>query len=287
MNYQRITQLPPLPPRPAQSHKGIFGRVVVIGGSEEMLGAPVLAATAALRMGSGLVYLAMPKNLLPAALSVTPELIGLSLPANRLDRKLLAAIEGADAVVVGPGMGQSAGAKARLMQLLKLSRPAVIDADALNLLAAAKAFPKMNLKAVLTPHPGEMQRLAKHLKKSSVPADEDGRIRLALLAARTFGQIVLLKGHHTVVTDGKRVYVNRTGDSTLAKGGSGDVLSGIIASLIGQGMSLFDAACSGAWIHGKAGELAGQAVGQRFAVARDVIHELCGATREYQHQFGS
>lgn len=286
MPTERIHQLPPLPARPKDAHKGVFGRVVVIGGSDSMLGAPVLAATAALRMGSGLVYLAMPKNLLPAAISVTPELVGIMLAPSRVDRALKDAIDSADAIVVGPGMGQSAQAKARLRQLLKREIPAVIDADALNLLASERRIPKMSLRAVLTPHPGEMQRLARHFKRSKVPADDAGRIAIATLAAKSFGQIIVLKGAGTVVTDEKRVYINRTGDSTLAKGGSGDVLSGIIASLVGQGMTPFDAACAGVWIHGRAGEMAGRTVGSRFAIARDVIAAIDAASGEYSKLFG-
>jgi NAD(P)H-hydrate epimerase len=249
----RITELPKLPDRPNEGHKGLFGKVLVVGGSDTMLGAPVLAGTAALRMGSGLAYVSMPKAMLPAALSVTPELIGV----GRLSREVIGQAKLVDAVVVGPGLGQSPTAKKLLLALLKLDTEIIVDADGLNLLASGKAFPKGVSKAVLTPHPGEMKRLAKLLGKSTMPTDDDGRLKLATLAASTFKQVVVLKGHRTIVTDGQRAYVNRTGNSSLSKGGTGDVLCGVIASLIGQGMSRFDAAIAGVWIHGKAGELAG------------------------------
>ena len=282
MHYERIHLLPPLPDRPKDGHKGLFGRVLVVGGSEAMLGAPVLAGTASLRMGAGLVQIAVPKSILPASLSITPELIGLPLAASRIDRS---AIENADAIVIGPGMGQSTLAKSYLKQLLGFDKPAVIDADALNLISAEKKFPKSKLRAVLTPHPGEMKRLARLLKIKEVPIDEPGRIQLAVAAARVFKQVIVLKGSRTVVTEGQRVYVNLTGDSTLSKAGSGDVLCGVIGTLLGQQVPPFEAACMATWIHGKAGEIAGQRVGMRSALARDVIESLHLALAGYERHF--
>jgi ADP-dependent NAD(P)H-hydrate dehydratase len=278
----RITQLPQLPDRPAEGHKGLFGKVLVVGGSETMLGAPVLAGTAALRMGSGLAYVSMPESMLPAALSVTPELIGV----GRSARDVIDLAKKVDCVVVGPGLGQSPAAKKLLLTLLKLNTEILVDADGLNLLAAGKAFPKGVTKAILTPHPGEMKRLASLLGRSSVPDDDNGRLQLAGLAATTFGQIVVLKGHRTIVTDGRRAYINRTGDSSLSKGGTGDVLCGVIASLVGQRMDRFDAAVAGVWIHGKAGELAGQLHTPRAVLARDVITALPAAVLAYQRAAG-
>src|SRR5437660_1356169 len=134
MKFERITILPALPPRPEEGHKGLFGRVLIVGGNEEMLGAPVLAGTAALRMGSGLVQIAVPQTILAAALSITPELIGLGLGKSAGEKRLLDAAEKSDAIVVGPGIGQSTDAKHRLMRLIRLAKPMVIDADGLNLL---------------------------------------------------------------------------------------------------------------------------------------------------------
>jgi NAD(P)H-hydrate epimerase len=120
------------------------------------------------------------------------------------------------------------------------------------------------------------------LGRGEVPRDDDGRIEIATLAATTFGQVVVLKGHRTVVTDGQRVYLNRTGDSSLSKAGSGDVLSGIIATLLAQEMDRFCAACAGVWIHGTAGELAGKRLGRRSVLARDVIDALPQAIAAYE-----
>ena len=281
----RITQLPQLPPRPADGHKGLFGRVLVIGGNDTMLGAPVLAGTAALRMGSGLVQIAVPQAMLPAALAVTPELIGLARGA--VIKPILDAAAMADAVVIGPGLGQSSAAKKLLIAVVKQDHATVIDADGLNLLAAGKSWPKgIGHNAVLTPHPGEMKRLAKLIGVKDVPSDDDGRMKLASLAAKSFKQIVVLKGNRTVVSDGQRVYVNRTGNSSLSKAGTGDVLSGVIGSLIGQGMDRFDAAVAGVWIHGKAGELAGESLGLRSVLATDVIRTLPTAIAEYERVAG-
>jgi NAD(P)H-hydrate epimerase len=279
---KRIVTLPPLPPRPFDGHKGMFGRVLVVGGGEGMIGAPALAGTAALRMGAGLVQIATLKPILAAVLSITPELIGLPLSGSAM-ASLIKAAEAADALAIGPGMGQLPDAKARLMRLIQLEKPMVLDADALNILAAEKRWPaKFNASAVLTPHPGEMKRLAKLLKRSEVPTDDDGRIELAIFAATTFRQVLVLKGSRTVVTDGERVYLNRTGDSSLSKAGTGDVLSGMLATLLAQGMDRFDAACAATWLHGKAGEIAGERLGRRCALARDVVDAIPAALKVYQ-----
>jgi hydroxyethylthiazole kinase-like uncharacterized protein yjeF len=283
---KRIVTLLPIPPRPVDGHKGLFGRVLVVGGNDAMLGAPVLAATAALRMGAGLVQIAVPRAILATALSVTPELIGLPLSGSNY-RSLLEAAEKADILVIGPGLGESADAKSRLQRLIRLKKSALLDADALNILAAGKSWPKsFQLSAVLTPHPGEMKRLAKLLNRKEVPEDDDGRIELATLAAKKFDAVIVLKGHRTVVADGEKVYLNRTGDSTLSKAGAGDVLSGIIGTLLGQKMDHFEAACAGVWLHGKAGEIAGRKLGRRCALARDVIDSISVAIPEYEQEFG-
>lgn len=269
-------QLPRLPDRLSEGHKGIFGRVLVVGGSETMLGAPILAGTAALRMGSGLVQVAMPRAMLAAGLSITPELIGLALEGD-LD-ELIAAAQQADAVAVGPGLGTAPAAEAILDRMLQLDRPIVLDADALNLIARRGQWPAaIKAQAVLTPHPGEMKRLAALIGRDDVPADDTGRIELAVQSARAFGQIVVLKGRRTVVADGQRVYLNDTGDSSLSKAGTGDVLSGMIASLIGQGMDAFAAAALAVRLHGQAGEIAGRRLGRRSVLARDVIDAIVEA----------
>src|ERR671917_252712 len=190
---QRITSPPALPPRPLDGHKGAFGRVLVVGGNDGMIGAPVLAGTAALRMGAGLVQIAVPRSILAACLSITPELIGLGLGKAAGKDELLAAGEKADASVIGPGLGRTPEAEARLTRLIRLDKPMVVDADGLNLLADMKKWPSFfKAKAVLTPHPGEMARLGKLIGRKEVPTDEARRIEIAAEAADAFGQVVVL-----------------------------------------------------------------------------------------------
>jgi NAD(P)H-hydrate epimerase len=212
-------------------------------------------------------------------------LIGLSLGNAASKDELLEAAEKADAIAIGPGLGQSPAALARLKSLIRLDgKPMVIDADALNLLAAQKKWPEsFRAHAVLTPHPGEMKRLLALLDTdlTQVPADDKGRLKLATLAARTFGCVVLLKGHRTVIADGHKHHVNTTGDSTLSKAGTGDVLTGVLASLLGQSVSPFDAAVIAAHVHGRAGEIAGKKWGQRSALAREIIDSLPAAFTRY------
>jgi NAD(P)H-hydrate epimerase len=285
---QRIASPPPLPERPKSGHKGLFGRVLIVGGNDQMLGAPVMAGTAALRMGAGLVQIAVPKSILAAALSITPELIALGLGKSATPNELRDAAGAAKAIVIGPGLGQSAAARDRLMRLVRMHRPMLVDADGLNMLAAGKRWPPFfKSHAVLTPHPGEMKRLAKLIGRSDVPTDDDGRIDIAMQAANAFKQVIVLKGDRTVITDGQRVYLNRTGDSSLSKAGTGDVLSGVIGTLLAQGEDRFDAACIGVHIHGRAGEIAGERLGRRSVLARDVIDSLSAALAEYEKQFGT
>ncbi len=280
VNLIRVPDAPKLAARPADGHKGMFGRVLVVGGNEGMLGAPVFAGTAALRMGAGLVQLAVSASMLPFALSLAPELIGLGLEGEAT-QALGEAAEKADALVVGPGLGKSDAAVARVRFLIGLDKPTVIDADGLNILSQEGQWPQtFRARAVLTPHPGEMARLGTLLGRGKVPPDDEGRIDYAVAAARAFGQVVLLKGGRTVVTDGNRVYLNTSGDSSLSKAGTGDVLSGVLGTLLAQGLEPFDAACLGAHIHGRAGELAGQKLTRRSVLARDVIDHLGAAAIE-------
>lgn len=267
-----VTDLPPLPPRPDDAHKGIFGTLLLVGGSTQMTGAPMLAARSAYRAGCGLVRVAMPQSVLAAALSVLPEAIGLGFEGNDGDAKRLReALTSADAIAAGPGLGQEPSAEALLDEILQSDLPAVLDADALNHLAKRKSWPKREKPTVLTPHPGEMKRLLAHVPDwDEVPKGDEGRIQLATAAAKQWNVILVLKGRRTVITDGERVWVNQTGDVTLAKAGSGDVLTGLIGSLLAQGMNAFDAAICGVHYHGLAGETAGRDLGQRGALATDI-----------------
>jgi NAD(P)H-hydrate epimerase len=280
MELQEIKSVIRLPDRPIGGHKGLFGRVLVVGGHDVMIGAPAFAGTAALRMGSGLVQVAVDRQIVASVLSITPELIGLALPAFGMG-DLDDAAEKADAIVVGPGLGQTKASVDRVKRLIRFEKPMVIDADALNILAEGKRWPKKSAAhAVLTPHPGEMKRLAPLLGRDDVPTDTPGRIDIAAQAANTFNVVMVLKGDQTVVTDGKRVYLNHTGDSSLSKAGTGDVLSGMIGCLLGQKIDRFDAACFAVHLHGLAGEIAGKKLGRRCVLARDVLDSISPALAE-------
>ena len=282
---ERIANPPPLPPRPSDGNKGTFGRVLVVGGQPGMIGAPALAGRAALKLGAGLVEVAVPDAILGPVLAITPELIGLGL-GDGVPDALTAAADKADVVAIGPGLGQSADAKARVRTLLSKPLTAVVDADALNILSELGRWPDwFRATAVLTPHPGEMKRLAKLINRDNVPTDDAGRIDLATAAATVFGVVLVLKGQRTVVTDGQRVYVNTTGDSSLAKAGTGDVLTGMTACLLGNGMPPFDAARAAVYLHGRAGEIAGEQLGQRCVLSEDVIAAIPQAVREYEAAF--
>jgi len=252
-----------------------------------MIGAPALAGLSALRAGAGLVQLAVPRAVLHACLTIVPECIGLGTASRKND--LLDAAEKADAVVIGPGFGQALAAKQQVGWLGRLNKPMVVDADALNILSKQKRWPTwFKARAVLTPHPGEMGRLAKLLGlDSKIPSDPDGRIAVATQAAQTFGQVVVLKGHRTVVTDGDRVYVNQTGNSALSKAGTGDVLSGLLGCLLAQNMGSFEAATAATWVHGRAGEIVGERMTLRGALARDVIDAIPAAIAAYEKRHRS
>jgi NAD(P)H-hydrate epimerase len=202
--------------------------------------------------------------------------------------ELKSAAEKASSIILGPGLGQSADACARVWALAQLQKPMVVDADALNIISQQPTWPAwFQATAVLTPHPGEMKRLAHLINRESVPTDEPGRIDIATTAAVAFGQTIVLKGSRTVVTDGQRVYINHTGDSSLAKAGTGDVLSGMVGCLLGQKMTSFDAACTAVYLHGRAGEIAGEKLGLRCVLAHDVIEAIPQAVSEYEARYGA
>jgi NAD(P)H-hydrate epimerase len=263
-----------VPARPAGSHKGSFGHVLVIGGSEGKTGAAVLAAEGALHTGAGLVTVAAPRSLHAVFESQLTEAMSLPLEdggdAAFGSAALAAALEAAaarDVVVLGPGLGASqASAQAAREFLAALDRPAVVDADGLNAFAGEPEALRSAAPRVLTPHPGEMGRL---LGTSSAEVQAD-RVAAARALARRSGAVTVLKGARTLVAqpDGE-LLVNPTGGPGLATGGTGDVLAGVIGALLAQGLAPHDAAGLGAWLHGRAGERLGP-----VTVARAVAEEL-------------
>jgi NAD(P)H-hydrate epimerase len=305
MNLDDVTEtpLPQLPAREPDSHKGNYGRALLVGGSRGMAGAIALAGQATLRSGAGLVTLSVPRSIqdVVASFSACYMTQGLDEADGQVTKQATGNVlnleTNATAIAVGPGLGRSAGAIEFANHLYQIGkRPKVFDADALFALAEyPPALNKPGGPRILTPHPGEFARLTRrqvdHTKRvvaaselaqalsaerEHVVADEgDGR-RIAGEARVLSKQevVVVLKGHETVVTDGQRFSVNQTGNPGMATGGSGDVLTGVITGLLCQGLSPFDAARLGVHVHGLAGDLAAEELGQVSLIASDLIEYL-------------
>ena len=278
-----------LPPREPDAYKGDFGRVLVVGGSRGMVGAPVLAAMAALRGGAGLVTMAAPDviqlaaaTLCPCATSIPLACDGSGELAESAVEQIAEAVVSCDVLAVGPGLGVGPVQAAIVALALGQTQPVVLDADGLNNLAQMDDWPALpRCPLVLTPHPGEFARLT----GESVEQIQTDRQTAAASAVEGWSGdaddvVCVLKGAGTVVTDGRRVYVNETGNPGMATGGSGDVLTGLIAALIGQDLPGFDAACLGAWAHGRAGDLAVEELGQTSLIATDLLDCLPAALAE-------
>ena len=280
-----VTKLPRLRPRAADSNKGTYGKVLVVAGSRGMSGAAILAGTAALRSGAGLVQVAVPEVIADIVASGQPCYMAAALPSDangRLSCKAAQEIallrKSADVVVVGPGLGQNDDIAGLVRGIVTSdAHPVVIDADALNAIAATTGFfaagPYGDI--VMTPHPGEFARLT----KLDTKAVQSQRRELAIRYAREHGVVLVLKGAGTIVTDGRRVYINTTGNPGMATGGTGDVLSGILGALIAQGLDMFDAAVLGVHVHGLAGDFARDHVGEVSLIATDLLVYLPEAFR--------
>ena len=280
-----ISRIPTLQPRRPEAHKGDYGRILIIGGSVGMSGAAALAGRAALRAGAGLVRIATARSALPIVASIDPCYTTIGLPEDhggRIDNsaidQILDAIGDSDVVVFGPGIGQGSGLRSITARLIGIKDVRLlIDADGLNNLARLKDWhTQLRTRPVLTPHPGEMVRLWASVTDAPRPQD---RVQWACGLVEKVPSVLVLKGAGTVVTDGQRLYVNTTGNPGMATAGAGDVLSGIIAALMGQGLSDLDAAVLGTYIHGLAGDIAADAKGQISLVATDLIEALPAAFR--------
>ncbi|GAW92520.1 NAD(P)H-hydrate dehydratase [Calderihabitans maritimus] len=269
-----------LPRRKPWGHKGDFGHVFVIGGSPGMTGAVVLAGEAALRSGAGLVTVGVPRSLNPVIEEKLTEVM--SKPLAETEGKVIsvealpqieAFLEKVSVVAVGPGMSTDFAPVNMVRQLiLRLSVPAVIDADGLNALAGkVDILKEAKVPLVITPHPGEMARLT----GMAVDEVQDNRVHVARKAAEEWGVVVVLKGAKTVVASPSgEIFINPSGNVGMATGGSGDVLTGVISGLIAQGMQVLEAAVVGTFIHGKAGDEAVQEKGRMGLVAGDIIDRL-------------
>lgn len=262
------------PPREPESNKGDYGKILLLCGSEGFTGAAALAARAALRTGSGLIFTGVPRAVYPivAAKLDAPMVIPLPDKDGKLSldalSEILKRLDAVDACLLGPGLGRSPEVDALVLEVLRCCRvPLVLDADGINAVAGhIDVLRGAACPLVLTPHEGEFRRLTQ--------AEEQDRIDGARALARETGAVVLRKGHATVVTDGKKTYVNHTGNAGMAAGGSGDVLSGILTSILGRGIPPLQAAAAAAWLHGRAGDLAAARLGQYSMGPTDLLDEL-------------
>jgi ADP-dependent NAD(P)H-hydrate dehydratase len=275
--------LPRLPDRLPDAHKGHFGFALIVGGSRGMGGAVALAGMAALRGGAGLVRLAVPDSCLDTIAAFEPSYMTLPLPADpggRISREALDTIrqwiDWATVVALGPGLGRSQRLDELVGRLYReLPKPMVVDADALNALATQPAILAQHSgPRILTPHPGEFARLTG--KQVEGEAAEEAAVQLA---ARC-GIVLVLKGHHTLTTDGKRRAKNTTGNPGMATGGAGDVLTGLITALACQGLEPFEAAQLGVHLHGLSGDIAAAELGEVSLIASDLVEFLPDAFEE-------
>lgn len=273
-----------LPARPADSHKGTYGHVLVVAGSPGMTGAGQLAVRGAHRAGAGLVTWAVPRSLQASLAPASPETMTVPWPEDAADgtpslenwlENLTA--RGVNGAVVGPGLGQNGSTALFVRTLLaRLSVPAVVDADGLNILAGWEGAEELRRRDgaapwILTPHPGEMARLSGRSRDEILAAP----VAVARTVAARYRAVVVLKGARTVVAEpGGRAWINATGNPVLATGGTGDVLAGAIGALLAQGCAPWQAAAAGVYLHGVAADLAARELGDAGALTREIADRL-------------
>ena len=272
LNHELVLSL--LPDRNPWGHKGNFGKLLLLCGSRGYTGAAFFAAMGALRSGAGLVFLGVPESIygIEAVKLNEPVIFPLPDAGGRLSAdavpEILSRLPRMDAVLVGPGLGQSEGTLAVVRAVLeKAECPVVVDADGINVLSAHRDLLRgRKLPTILTPHDGEFARLGGVI-------GED-RMAAAAALAEELGCVVLLKGHETCITDGTDGYLNPTGNPGMAVGGSGDVLAGVITALLGAGLPPLEAAACGAWLHGAAGDRCAAELGQYGMLPTDMLSAL-------------
>jgi ADP-dependent NAD(P)H-hydrate dehydratase len=274
MTANSDNELPRLPPRRPDAHKGDFGVALIVGGSRGMAGAAALAGMAALRGGAGRVRLAVPDVVLDTVAGFEPSYMTAPLPSDAAGRiasgafdRIVELAETATVVACGPGLGRSLELDRLVLRLYReIAKPMVFDADALNALAIEpETLVHPGGPRILTPHPGEFARLVGGRLAPDLHAEA------AVQMAARCGIVVVLKGHRTLVTDGARRAINATGNPGMATGGTGDVLTGLITAMACQHLEAFDAARLGVHLHGLAGDLAAEELGEVSLVAGDLI----------------
>lgn len=272
VDERRIAQW--LPARPANTHKGDYGRLLLLCGAVGYTGAPALAAEAAVRTGAGLVFVGVPERVYPIVASKLTEPMVFPLPDEdgMLSKDAVPAVlerlKNADACLIGCGLGRSKGTAAVVRAVLEHATcPVVLDADGINVLDGhIDLLRGAACPVILTPHEGEFLRLGGSL--------EHGRACGAANLCRQTGATVLLKGHRTLICGDDGFYINRCGNPGMATGGSGDVLAGVVVSLLGQGLNPTQAAAAAAWLHGTAGDLCAREIGQYGMLPTDLLDRL-------------
>lgn len=286
---REILSLPPMPFRNPFSHKGDYGRILVLAGSRGMTGAACLASNACLRSGAGLVTLGVPCSLLPIVGAQLACVMSYPFPETQEQsfsssgvKEILDIAEKMDVVVLGPGLSQNADTKKMVQEILRhLQLPVVLDADGLNALAQnIEILTQRKFPTILTPHPKEFSRLT----KLSMSAIAENKMDIAGEFASKYQCTLVLKFAPTLVTDGERFFTNTTGNPGMATAGSGDVLTGVIAALLGQKFSPFEASQLGVWAHGYAGDLCAKEIGEIGMIASDILLKLPLAFQYHQKQ---
>jgi ADP-dependent NAD(P)H-hydrate dehydratase / NAD(P)H-hydrate epimerase len=262
------------------SHKGNYGHLFILGGSPGLTGAVCLAGEAALRSGCGLVTIGIPEGLNDIIEMKLTEVMSLPLAETKQRTFSTGAVtpalefmrERADALVIGPGISCRVKETAKFVKNVveKTEKFLVIDADAIKIISENKSLLKKKRNVILTPHPGEMG----YLTGLTIKEIQKRREETAKEFAEKYGVTLILKGHHTVITDGKNTSINLTGNPGMATAGSGDVLAGILGSFLAQGYGPFESAKYAAYIHGLAGDLAAKELGETSLIATDIIDKL-------------
>lgn len=270
-----VKSLPDLKKRSKDSHKGDFGKTAIIGGSKSMTGSVYLSSLASLKAGSGLSYTIVPKEIQNVLEIKLVENIIMELEDNK---ELFEFLEKMDSIAIGMGMGKDIDYKL-FEKILKLDIRKIIDADGLNFISKNRSLLKYLKNSVITPHEMEMSRLI----QEDLDYVKANRLSIAKKFALLYNCVVVLKGHETLVTDGCSTYINKTGSSALATAGSGDVLSGIIASNLASNSNIFEASKLSVFLHGLSGEIAGFELTDYSVIARDIIRCLTKAIKIYQN----
>ncbi len=287
MKTHVMSDLPKLKERPEDGHKGTFGKVAVVAGSTGMSGAAVLTAGGALRSGSGLVYVAVPDAIhtIVASQLICPLVYPMPDTENgRFSEQgiddVLSFVEDRDAVATGPGLGTSASVQTLAAKLVQETEsPLVLDADGLNNIQDDLALLRnRNAPCVVTPHPGEFSRLT----DKSISRIQNNRSEVTEEFAGQHGVVTILKGSRTVVSDGNRTWINKTGNPGMASGGTGDVLTGMITSFLGRGYTPWNAARLGVYLHGLSGDLAAEERSRESLTATDLIDFLPRSFRTFR-----